>query len=249
MKGINDRTSLVTGAGSGIGRATAERFADEGANVLVADIDRDSGKDVVQKIKNRGGEAEFVEVDVSDPSSVESMVERAIETYETLDFAVNNVAAGVDPAPVTDITETDWDRVTDIAQKGVWLGLKHEVPAILNAGGGVIVNTASLAGIRGSPGRTPYSASKHGVIGLTRSVALEYAEHDLRVNAVCPTIVKTAALESMSPEETDQVTAGVPMGRAAEPEEVASAIVWFCSDDASFITGQSLAVDGGETQQ
>lgn len=249
MNGISDGVALVTGAGSGIGRATAERFAHEGADVLVVDIDEETGEETVDRIENDGGDATFVSADVSDAAAVEAMVERVIDEYGRLDFAVNNVAAGVDPAPVTDIAEADWDRVTDIAQKGVWLGLKHEIPAMLDSDGGAIVNTASLAGIRGSPGRTPYSASKHGVVGLTRSVALEYADQNLRVNAVCPTIVETAALESMSPEERDEVTASVPMERAGKPEEIASAIVWFCSDDASFITGQTLPVDGGQTQQ
>lgn len=249
MNGINDSTALVTGAGSGIGRATAERFADEGAAVLVADIDDDAGEETVNHVEAEGGNATFVEVDVSDSSAVKSMVERAVEEYGQLDFAVNNVAAGVTPAPVTDIAEEDWDRVTDISQKGVWLGLKHEIPAILNSDGGAIVNTASLAGVRGSPGRSPYSASKHGVVGLTRTAALEYAEENLRVNAVCPTIVETAAIQSMSAEERDEVTAEVPLGRAAKPEEVASAIVWLCSADASFVTGHTLPVDGGQTQQ
>lgn len=249
MEGISDSVALVTGAGSGIGRATAERFAEEGAAVLVADIDNEAGEETVSHIEDVGGNATFVKTDVSDPSDVSAMVERTIEEYGQLDIAVNNVAAGATPAPVTDITEEDWDRVTDISQKGVWLGLKHEIPSILDSDSGAIVNTASYAGIRGSPGRSPYSASKHGVVGLTRTVALEYAPENLRVNAVCPTIVETAALQSMSAEERDEVIGEVPMGRAGEPEEVASVIVWLCSDGASFVTGHTLPVDGGQTQQ
>lgn len=249
MNGISDSVALVTGAGSGIGQATAERFAEEGANVLVVDIDEDAGKDTVSRIETAGGTAAFVEADVSDSSAVERMIEQAIEEYGQLDIAVNNVAAGTTPAPVTNITEEEWDRVTDITQKGVWLGLKHEVPAILDAGGGAIVNVSSEAGIQGSPGRTPYSASKHGVVGLTRSVALEFADEDLRVNAVSPTIVDTPALRSMTEEEQEEVIASVPMGRAAAPEEIADAILWLCSDNASFITGHTLPVDGGKYQQ
>jgi NAD(P)-dependent dehydrogenase (short-subunit alcohol dehydrogenase family) len=248
MNGISDSVALVTGAGSGIGRATAERFAREGASVLVTDIDTDAGEETVERIEDAGGDATFAEADVSDPSAVEAMVERAVEEYGSLDFAVNNAATGAAPAPVTDITEAEWDRVTEIAQKGTWLGLKHEVPAILDSGGGAIVNVASTAGIRASPGRTPYGASKHGVVGLTRTVGIEYAAENLRVNAVCPTIVETAALESMTPEEREAVVDDVPMDRPAEPAEIASAIVWLCSADASFVTAHALPVDGGETQ-
>lgn len=249
MNGIRDSVALVTGAGSGIGQATVERFAEEGANVLVVDIDEDAGEDTVSRIENTGGTAAFAKADVSDSAAVERMIERAIEEYGRLDIAVNNVAAGTTPGPVTNITEEEWDRVTDISQKGVWLGLKHEVPAILDAGGGAIVNVSSEAGIQGSPGRTPYSASKHGVVGLTRSVALEFASKNLRVNAVAPTIVDTPALRTMSEEEQEEVIASVPMGRAAAPEEVADAILWLCSDNASFITGHTLPVDGGKYQQ
>ncbi|GAB7011001.1 SDR family oxidoreductase [Halorubrum trueperi] len=248
-RNFSDGVALVAGAGSGIGRATAERFADEGADVVVVDIDDEAGGETVSRIENDGGNATFVRTDVSDSTEVKAMIERALEEYGRLDFAVNNVATGADPAPVTDISEQDWDRVTSISQKGVWLGLKHEIPALLDSGGGAIVNTASHAGIRGSPGRTPYSASKHGVVGLTRSVTLEFAADGIRVNAVCPTIVNTRALQSMSPEEQDEVTAGVPMGRPADPAEVASVIVWLCSDDASFVTGHALPVDGGQTQR
>lgn len=162
---------------------------------------------------------------------------------------MNNAATGNAPTPVTDIAEEEWDRVTDVTQKGVWLGLKQEIPAILDAGGGAIVNVSSKAGVKGSPGRTPYSASKHGVIGLTRSVALEYAAEGLRVNAVCPTIVDTPAVQAMTENEREEITARVPMGRPAQPDEIAGAILWLCSEDASFITGHALPIDGGENQQ
>lgn len=249
MNGISDGVALVAGAGSGIGRATATRFAAEGAAVVVVDVDDGAGNETVSQIEADGGEATFVHTDVSDAGEVETMVERTLETYDRLDFAVNNVAAGAPPAPVTDISEEEWDRVTTVAQKGVWLGLKCEIPAILESDGGAVVNTASYAGIRGSPGRSPYSASKHGVVGLTRTTALEFAGDGLRVNAVCPTIVDTPALRSMTAEERDEVTATVPMGRPADPTEVASAIVWLCSTDASFVTGHALPLDGGQSQQ
>ncbi|WP_423746589.1 glucose 1-dehydrogenase [Haladaptatus sp. SPP-AMP-3] len=249
MYELSDTVALVTGAGSGIGRATAKRFANEGANVVIADIDIDSGRETVQQIEETGGTATFLEVDTGQPSSIATMVEATVEEYGRLDYAINNAATGNTPAPITDIEETEWDRIIDINQKGVWAGMKHELPVLLESGGGAIVNVASMAGIRGSPGRTPYGASKHGVIGLTRTTALEFASDGVRVNAVCPTIVETPALRSMTDEEQEAVTSNVPMGRPAEPGEVASAIVWLCSNEASFITGQALPIDGGETQQ
>jgi NAD(P)-dependent dehydrogenase (short-subunit alcohol dehydrogenase family) len=249
MYELSDTVALITGAGSGIGRATAERFAKEGASVAVADIDIEAGKETVRRITENGGIASFIEVDVGEPSSVATMVETTVEKYGQLDYAVNNAATGNTPSPVTDITEDDWDRVIDINQKGVWAGMKNEIPALLESGSGAIVNVASLAGIRGSPGRTPYSASKHGVVGLTKSAALEFADEGIRVNAVCPTIVDTPALRSMTEEEQEAIISNVPMGRPAEPSEVANAILWLCSNQASFITGQVLPIDGGETQQ
>lgn len=249
MNGIDDGVALVTGAGAGIGRATAERFAREGASVVVSDIDADAGAETVERIESDGGTAAFVEADVSDADAVAAMVEFAVDEFGELDFAVNNVAAGTPAARTTDIDEDDWDRVIEIAQKGTWLGMKHEIPAILDGeNDGAVVNVASVAGIEASPGRTPYATSKHGVVGLTRSAGVEYATEGVRVNAVCPAVVETAAIESLSPEERDQVTADVPMGRPAQPDEIASAIVWLCSDDASFVTAHALPVDGGETQ-
>jgi NAD(P)-dependent dehydrogenase (short-subunit alcohol dehydrogenase family) len=249
MYELSETVALITGAGSGIGRATATRFAQEGATVVVADIDVEGGEGTVNRIEEAGGTATFIKTDVGRPDSIESTIDTILEQYGRLDYAVNNAATGNEPAPITEIEETEWDRVTDINQKGVWAGMKEQIPALQATDGGAIVNVASMAGIRGSPGRTPYSASKHGVVGLTKTAALELADADVRVNAVCPTIVDTPALRSMSEEEQQAVISKVPMGRPAQPEEVANVILWLCSGEASFITGQVIPVDGGESQQ
>jgi len=249
MYQLKESVALVTGAASGIGRETATRFAEEGASVVVADIDTDGGAETVTQIEDCGGTATFIETNVGRLESIQSTIETTIDRYGRLDCAVNNAATGNEPAPITNIDEDEWDRVNTINQKGVWGGMKHQIPALQDSDGGTIVNVASMAGIRGSPGRTPYSASKHGIVGLTRSAALEFADQGIRVNAVCPTIVDTPALRSLPEEEQDQIISEVPMGRPAQPEEVANAILWLCSDQASFITGQSIPVDGGESQQ
>ena len=249
MYDFENTVALVTGAGSGIGRATAKRFAAEGATVVVADIDTEAGQETAEQIEEDDGDATFIEVDTSRSESIAALVDATLNEHGRLDYAVNNAAVGNTPAQVPEIDEEEWDRVLDVNQTGVWVGMKHELPALYDTGGGAIVNVSSKAGLRGSPGRAPYAASKHGVVGLTRTAALETATDDVRVNAVCPTIVETPALESMSEAERSSIIDEVPMKRAASPEEVASVIVWLCSDEASYITGQSLPVDGGETQK
>jgi len=244
MKGIEDRTVVVTGAGSGIGRGSAERFAAEGANVVVADIDEDGGRATVDAITEAGGEATFVEVDVSDAAHVEAMVETALEEYGGLDFAHNNAGIDRGVGPIAEVDEADFDRMTAVHAKGVWLCMKYELPHIAASDAGAIVNTSSTAGLVAAPGRAHYSMAKHGVVGLTRSAALEYAEEGVRVNAICPGVVDTAMARAN--EGTIEALAEfTPLGRAAEPAELGAAAVWLCSADASFVTGVSLPVDGG----
>ncbi|WP_135828901.1 SDR family NAD(P)-dependent oxidoreductase [Halorussus halobius] len=254
MNGLAGKTAVVTGAGSGIGRASAERFAEEGANVVVADIDEEGGRETVDAIEDAGGDATFVDIDVSDVESVEHMVDVAVDTYGGLDFAHNNAGILTGFAGVTDIDEDQWEQLIDINLKGVWACMKAELSVMEEQGGGAIVNTASESGLVGMGGLSSYSASKHGVVGLTKSVALEYASRGIRVNAIAPGPTKTN-IQANSPDtdadprslpfDTSAMT-DVPMDRVAEPEEMAGATVFLCSDDASYITGHTLPVDGGQ---
>jgi NAD(P)-dependent dehydrogenase (short-subunit alcohol dehydrogenase family) len=244
---LNGKTAIVTGSASGIGRQTAKRFADEGANVIVADIDTEGGSKTADLIKGNGGEASFVEVDVSDPKSVEAMVELAVDTYGSLDVAHNNAGIEGDKAPMAEQSLENWNQVIDINLKGVWLCLKYELEAMASDGGGAVINSSSIAGLSAA-GSTPYAASKHGVIGLTRVAATEYADANIRVNAVCPGVIETPMIKKIhekNPEEIEQFVGMQPLGRMGQPEEIANAVVWLASDEASFITGNAYPVDGG----
>jgi len=253
MNGFDGKTAVVTGAASGIGRASAQRLAAEGANVVVADVDADGGEETVDLIADAGGDATFVEVDVSSLESVEQMVDVAVDTYGSLDFAHNNAGILTGFDEVTDIGEDQWDRLLDINLKGVWACLKAELPVMEEQGSGAIVNTASEAGLVGMGGLANYSASKHGVVGLTKTVALEYATRGVRVNAIAPGPTKTNIQSGMAggsdpstlPFDTSAM-ADVPMDRHADPEEMAGAVAFLCSEDASYITGHTLPVDGGQ---
>ncbi|RJT07058.1 SDR family NAD(P)-dependent oxidoreductase [Halococcus sp. IIIV-5B] len=275
MEGIRGKTVVVTGAGSGIGRASAQRFAAEGANVVVSDIDEQAGHESAATIKDAGGDALFVPVDVADTASVEHMIDVAVETYGSLDFAHNNAGILTDFAETTNITEGQWDRILAINLKGVWTCMKAELPVMTEQGHGAIVNTASEAGLVGMGGLSSYSAGKHGVVGLTKSVALEYASRDVRVNAIAPGPTKTniqsgligGDLRSMSlrqrlgagvrllqtvirtirAEYDTSAIRDVPMDRIADPEEMAGVVAFLCSPDASYITGHTLPVDGGQS--
>jgi NAD(P)-dependent dehydrogenase (short-subunit alcohol dehydrogenase family) len=246
---LDGKAALVTGAGSGIGRATALACAREGAKIVVADMAVEGGEETVSMIKSAGGKATFVLVNVTQAAEVEAMVAAAVSAYGRIDCAHNN--AGIEGvfATTADYPEADWDRVMAVNLKGVWLCMKYEIPQMLQQGGGAIVNTASLAGLVGAKRMPAYVASKHGVAGLTKTAALEYAKSGIRVNAVCPGIIHTAMVDRMflnrRPDLEDRLAAVEPMGRLGKPEEVAEAVVWLCSDAASFVTGHTMTVDGG----
>jgi NAD(P)-dependent dehydrogenase (short-subunit alcohol dehydrogenase family) len=246
-----DKVALVTGAGSGIGRATALAFAEAGYAVVLGDRADIGGREVEGEIRAAGGAALFVHCDVAKEADVRNLVEQGVAAFGRLDAAFNNAGIEGDPAPTADCTVENFDRTIAVNLKGVWLCMAHEIRQMLaQESGGVIVNCASVAGLEGVPGLPAYCASKHGVVGLTRAAALEYATRRIRVDAVCPGAIETPMLERFmaSGEEARQtVIASEPVGRLGKPEEVASAVLWLCSDGASFTTGQALAVDGGWT--
>lgn len=252
MGRLDGKIAMVTGAGSGIGRATALAFSREGATVVVADIVEAGGLQTVDMIKGKGGKATFVKADVSKAADVEALVAKVVELYGRLDCAHNNAGIEGRSAPLADLTESDFDRVISINLKGVWLCLKYEIAQMLKQGGGAIVNTSSVAGLVGFLGISPYVASKHGVAGLTKTAALEYATKNIRVNAVCPGVIHTPMIDRFtggSKEALAAFTATEPVGRLGEPEEIAEAVVWLCSDAASFVTGHPMVVDGAYVAQ
>ena len=251
-KQFEDKVVIVTGGSSGIGRASALAFAREGAKVTVADVMVNGGEETVQMIQKAGGEAIFLKVDVSKALEVEMLINSTIESYGRLDYAHNNAGIEGAFAQTADYTEENWDRVMNINLKGVWLCMKHEIPWMLRNGKGAIVNTASLFGLVGFKGSPAYCASKGGIVQLTRAAALEYAAAGIRINAICPGIIRTPMLNRATggkPEIEAQFTALEPVGRIGTPEEIAEAVVWLCSDAASFVTGHSMVADGGFTAQ
>jgi NAD(P)-dependent dehydrogenase (short-subunit alcohol dehydrogenase family) len=251
MRQFAGRVVLVTGGNAGIGRATAAEFARQGAQVVVSGRREKEGRGVVAEIEASGGEAIFIKTDVSKESDVKAMIERTLAKFGRLDCAFNN--AGIEQAltPLPDQTEETYDQIMDINVKGVWLSLKHEIPAMLKTGGGAVVNNASIAGLVGFATAPVYAASKHAVVGLTKAVALEYAKQNLRVNAVAPGAIETRMFRDFatSPDVKQMLESAHPIGRIGQPEEVASAVVWLCSAGASFVTGQIVPIDGGYTAQ
>ena len=248
MAQLRGKVAVVTGGGSGIGRASAMALAREGARVVVADINAESAEETAQMIKKAGGESIFVGADVTKAGDVQSMVAKAIKAYGRLDCAHNNAGVGPVYGSIIESREEDWDRTININLKGVWLCLKYEIPEMLKSGKGAIVNTASALGLVGMEKRAAYVTSKHGIVGLTKVAALEYATAGIRVNAVCPGYIHTPMIERVwasDPESKKMHELISPMGRVGSPEEVAEAVVWLCSDAASFITGHCLVMDGG----
>lgn len=245
---VQGKVALVTGGASGIGRATALAFAREGAKVVVSDVVVAGGEETVALIKAAGGDALFVKADVAKPAEVDALIARVVAAYGRLDCACNN--AGIEGAMTStvDCSEENFDRTIAVNLKGVWLCMKAEITQMLKQGGGAIVNTASVAGLVGFAGLPAYVASKHGVVGLTKTAALEYAKSGIRINAVCPGVIQTPMLERLfqsSPQAGENIAALEPVGRLGKPEEIAEAAVWLCSDAASFVTGLPMAVDGG----
>lgn len=248
MINLEGKIALVTGAGSGIGRASAIAFGASGATTIVSDIDERAGSETVEMIAAKGGNATLVACDVSSADSVARMMEIIVSRFGRLDCAHNNAGVESSIANIADATEADWDRTISINLKGVWLCMRGELALMARQGSGAIVNTSSVGGLTGVPGNAAYSAAKHGVIGLTKSAALEHAAQGIRINAVCPGFTETAMTDRLVAAAPDLMNSILPpMKRVAKPSEIAGTVVFLCSDSASFLTGQAIAVDGAAT--
>ncbi|WP_345246787.1 glucose 1-dehydrogenase [Nibrella saemangeumensis] len=250
MADFNKQVALVTGAASGIGRATALAFARQGAEVIVSDVNAEGGQETVALIQEAGGKATFIPCNVADPDEVEALIRQTVETYGRLDIGINNAGIGGTFAKFIDQTLDDWNRMLAVNLSGVFYCMQAEIRQMLAQGGGKIVNISSIAGVRGMPNGAPYSAAKHGVLGLTKTAALEYVRQNIRVNAVCPVYTHSGMvheLMNMAPGMEERMRRVIPIGRFGQPEEIAQAILWLCSDENAFCTGQAIQMDGGLT--
>jgi NAD(P)-dependent dehydrogenase (short-subunit alcohol dehydrogenase family) len=244
------KVAFVTGAGSGIGRATALAFAREGASVVAADISEQGSQETARMIEEADGRALAIGCDVTRSEDVKAALDKTVDAFGRLDVAFNNAGIEQATAATADITEEEWDRVLDTDLRGVFLCMKYEIPLMLEQGGGAIVNTSSGAGVKGFPGGAAYVAAKHGVVGLSKSAALDYSAFNIRINAICPGIIDTRMMDRVTgdtPEGRQQVISQEPIGRMGKPEEIAAAVLWLCSEAASFAVGHAMVVDGGQT--
>ncbi|MEH6726645.1 MAG: glucose 1-dehydrogenase [Hyphomicrobiales bacterium] len=253
---VSGKNALITGSGGGIGRATARKFSTEGAKVVVSDITSEGGEETVRLIRADGGEAVFIQADCASPEDVDALIAGAVAQYGSLDCVCNNAGIEGKIAPFAEQTIENYDAIMNVNARGTFLCLRAEIREMLRSGGGSIVNLASIAGLIGFPGLAPYTASKHAVNGLTKNAALEYGKSGIRVNSVCPGGIDTRMLDSLAEQATSgQQTSQQmmdplhPIGRIGTPEEVAALIVWLCSDQASFMTGANIPVDGGYVAQ
>ncbi|WP_375447395.1 SDR family NAD(P)-dependent oxidoreductase [uncultured Fibrella sp.] len=251
MSSFNQQVVLITGAGSGIGRATALAFAKAGAQLIVSDINETSGRQTVEQIKEAGGDAAYITCNVADSEQHKATVAFALQTFGRLDVAVNNAGIGGRFARLIDQSMQDWEQMIAVNLGSVFYGMQAQIRQMLQQPeGGRIVNVSSIAGVKGMPMGAPYSAAKHGVIGLTKTAALEYVKKNIRVNAICPVYTHSAMVQELmdaTPEMEERMRRVIPMGRFGQPEEIAQAIMWLCAPENAFCTGQAIQMDGGMT--
>ncbi len=249
---FKDKVAFVTGGSTGIGRATALAFAESGATVIVADVNDDAGTQTVRMIEKIGGSSVFIKCNVADPADVKAAIDKTVSLYGRLDFAFNNAGIEGTSASTVDCSEENWQKVIDINLKGVWLCMKYQIPQMIKQGGGSIVNCASIAGVVGFMGSPAYVASKHGIVGLTKTAALEFVKSNVRINAVCPGVIQTPMIDRFiegNAEAQGLLTAGEPIGRVGQPNEIASAVLWLCTEGAAFVVGHPMVIDGGWVAQ